>query len=98
MELWDDDSQDDGCNEDDLLGSQTVQIDREGGTFDQLIKGSNQYRPFRICFRYEAVFPPEPSELLVPLKDDSAAESNADSAMQQKVELDQHQQQDDEQS
>lgn len=62
--VWDDDSFDDGIKEDDALGVVTIEVSREGGAFDQLIDGQGALRAFHLGFRYEAIFLPEPPELL----------------------------------
>ena len=60
--MFDCDANDDGSNEDDLLGTVDIEVSREGGKFKQLIDGHEALRAFQIEFKYKTMFPPEPPD------------------------------------
>lgn len=60
----DDDENDDGRNADDPMGSVTVDLSGDGGTFDQYIDGHGQLHGFRLKFAYELIRPEIPEDLV----------------------------------
>ena len=70
VEVMDCDEIDDGMNEDDPLGGVDVEVGRGeeerleySGKFEQMIDGAGTLRAFRISFKWEASFPPQPEGL-----------------------------------